>query len=152
MLQYYPPGLEAAGHEGQVAHRRCHPLLTYMVTYSALSHLNIIQEGVMVERKHYIKGAIRANLNAPLANLVNDIKIMPVQQGRHLSHLIPVKLTLARDGCVAGGTHYGHATLGVSAVPDYAPSPGLECLLAQYPSGDGSWASAHPDGEGSLVS
>ena len=78
MLHDNPPGLEAAGNKGKVAHRRSNPSLLYVGSNRALSHAYLLEERVVVEGKDNVKGAVRPHLDTPLPYLVNDIHIMPI--------------------------------------------------------------------------
>ena len=106
----------------------------------------------MVKRKDYVEGAVRAYLNAPLPDLVNDVKVMPIEQGGYLTHLSLVELPLARDYGVPSGARYREAVVGIPAIPDDPSSPQLKHLLAKDPSGDWGWAGPCPDAGCSRVS
>ena len=152
MLHHHTSGLEATGHEREVADRWGDPLLAYVVPNRGLSHRDLAKQRIMVKREDYIKRAIRAHLNAPLPDLVNDVKVMPIKQGGHLTHHSLVELPLARDWGVSSGARHREAAVRVPAIPDNPPRPRLEHLLPKDPSGDGGWAGSRPDGGRSSVS
>ena len=136
MLHHHTSGLEAAGHEWEVADRGGNPFLTYVIPHRGFGHRDLAKQGVVMESKDYIKGAVRAHLDAPLPYLINDIKVMPVKQGCDLAHLGLVELPLARDWGVPSGACDRGAAVRVPAIPDDPPSPGLKHFLPKDSGGN----------------
>ena len=122
-----------------MASRRGDPLLPDVVAHRLLSHGKLIHQGLVVKGKHDIHRALGAHLNAALADLVNDVVIVPVEERRDATQGWPIDLTLACEHGVASGSPHRLAVRGIAAVPHHTTRPGLELVLPDHAGGDHRW-------------
>ena len=88
----------------------------------------------MVEREHRDELAIRPALDAALADLPDNVVVVPCQLVGHAPHGRPVELPLSRVGGVTRRSPHRPAGVGIGAIPHDPARPRRHLLLAD---GDG---------------
>ena len=129
LLEYHIPWQDAAWDEWEVSDWPIHPALCPVCLDDLGRWSNVVAQAEVVEGEDDVEWALRPDLDATLADLTDDVVIVPVELSGDAPQGGPIDLPRgpsvwpARKGRVTCRPLDGRARSRVTAVPNHAASP-----------------------------